>query len=269
MGAKMLPRIALQLYSLRYELQEDFENVLEKIAGIGFEGVEFAGFYGKEPDKLRELLYRLGLDVAGAHIPINAFIESEIEKTITFNQSLGNRFLIIPGLPEELRRTKDDWVKFSETLNSISKKLACYKMNVGYHNHRIEFTVIEGERPWDIVFSRTSKEIIMQLDIGHALAAQLSDDEIIDLIKRYRGRAVTVHAKEYSKKKAEMFKDIHKGYEVVIGEGETKWIEILKALRDYGKTEWIIIEQETYPYKPPIESVKRSFQFLSDILTTL
>ncbi|MCS7111066.1 MAG: sugar phosphate isomerase/epimerase [Ignisphaera sp.] len=265
----MVLRIALQLYSLRHELQESFERVLEDVSSIGFEGVEFAGLYGRDPTGLRELLYKIGLEVAGAHTPVNTLIGPELEKTVRLHIALGNRYLIIPGLPEELRKTRNDWIKFSEILDSISGRLVRHGMRVGYHNHRIEFTAIEGEKPWDIVFSRTSRDVIMQLDVGHALAAQINDNEIIEIIRKYRGRAVTVHVKEYSKRKAVELKSVEKGYEVVIGEGETRWADILKALRDYGGTEWIIIEQEVYPYKPPIESIKRSFVFISELLKTL
>ncbi|MCC6058586.1 MAG: TIM barrel protein, partial [Desulfurococcaceae archaeon] len=123
-----------------------------------------------------------------------------------------------------------------------------------------EFTPIEGEYPWNLIFSRTSEEVIMQIDIGHALRAGLTTDDIIGIIKRYRGRALTIHAKDYSKVK---------GYDVVIGEGDVKWLDILKTLKDYGGTQWIIIEQETYPYKPPIESIKKSLKNLRDILSTI
>jgi sugar phosphate isomerase/epimerase len=91
--------IALQLYSLREELSKRFYEVLKEVADLGFDGVEFAGFYEKDSNELREALYRLGLGIAGVHIPIQAFSESEIDKTISFNLALGNKHLIIPGLP--------------------------------------------------------------------------------------------------------------------------------------------------------------------------
>jgi sugar phosphate isomerase/epimerase len=252
--------IALQLYSLRDELPKRFYEVLKDVADLGFEGVEFAGFYGKDPNELRDVLQKLGLEIAGAHIPIQAFSELEIDKTISFNTTLRNRYLIIPGLPKEMVKTKNDWIKFAETLNNLAKKLRQYGMRIGYHNHVAEFTPIEGEYPWNLIFSRTSEEVIMQIDIGHALRAGLTTDDIIDIIKRYRGRALTIHAKDYSKVK---------GYDVVIGEGDVKWPDILKTLKDYGGTQWIIIEQETYPYKPPIESIKKSLKNLRDILSTI
>ncbi|MDK6028490.1 sugar phosphate isomerase/epimerase [Ignisphaera sp. 4213-co] len=262
-------RIALQLYSLRSYLEKNFEEVIRWVADIGFEGVEFAGFYGKDPNWLREFLSKAGLEVAGAHIPLNAFSDREFEKTIAFNKSLGNKYLIIPGAPKEMIKTRGDWISFSKTLNNLANKLKIHGMKIGYHNHRSEFELVEGERPWDIIFSNTVSDVIMQLDIGHALAAKLSEEEIITVIKKYRGRAVTIHVKDYSKKKAIEFQSVEKGYEVVLGEGDTKWLDIIKALKDYGNTEWLIIEQETYPYQPPIESIKKSYIFLRNLIATL
>ena len=36
--------VAIQLYSLRDETEKDFMGVLEKVAEIGYKGVEFAGY---------------------------------------------------------------------------------------------------------------------------------------------------------------------------------------------------------------------------------
>ena len=37
--------IALQLYSVREDCKKDLPGVLEKVAKMGYEGVEFAGYY--------------------------------------------------------------------------------------------------------------------------------------------------------------------------------------------------------------------------------
>ena len=62
--------IALQLYSVRKDCAEDFDLVLEKVASMGFEGVEFAGYYHyrRDPKGLKKRLDDLGLKVAGTHI---------------------------------------------------------------------------------------------------------------------------------------------------------------------------------------------------------
>ena len=42
---KKIP-IGLQLYSVRNELKENFEPVIEAVGKMGYVGVEFAGYYG-------------------------------------------------------------------------------------------------------------------------------------------------------------------------------------------------------------------------------
>ena len=39
--------IAIQLYSIRDDMAADFEGTLKKVKKLGYEGVEFAGLYGK------------------------------------------------------------------------------------------------------------------------------------------------------------------------------------------------------------------------------
>ena len=39
--------IALQLYSVRKDCEADLPGVLKQVAEMGYEGVEFAGYYGR------------------------------------------------------------------------------------------------------------------------------------------------------------------------------------------------------------------------------
>ncbi|ABW01277.1 sugar phosphate isomerase/epimerase family protein [Caldivirga maquilingensis] len=253
-------KIALQLYSLRDDMPKDPFGTVKAVAEAGFDGVEFAGFYGKSALEWREFLDKLSLEVAGAHIGVGGFIGDELNKTIEYNRLLWNRNLVIPGVPEEWRRGKAGWLRFAGMLNDWSRVLRAYGMRIGYHNHWLEFQPIEGELPFHLIFSNTDSSVMVQIDIGHAYRAGLSNSDIVELIKRYGGRVVSVHVKDYSKEK---------GYNLAVGEGELNWPEILSALRKYGGTEWLIIENEEYPYKPPIETVKVSIRNLRNILSTV
>ena len=50
--------VALQLYSVRDELEADFEGTIAKVREFGYDGVEFAGLYGRSERYLptRDLL---------------------------------------------------------------------------------------------------------------------------------------------------------------------------------------------------------------------
>lgn len=232
--------IALQLYSVREECAKDFEGTIKKISEMGYEGVEFAGYYGKSAKELREILDRYGLKVAGTHIDINTLMGDELKKTVEFNAILGNKYLIVPSLREEYTKTKDGWIKAVELINKVSEKVKSYGMMVGYHNHAIEFQKINGEIPWDIFFGRADKDVVMQLDTGNAMNGGADP---VEILKNYPGRAKTIHLKEYPFSAR------------AIGEGNVKWREIFNLCETIGRTEWYIVEYET-PGVPPLESVK-------------
>jgi len=251
---KRIP-IALQLYSVRGDCARDLYGTLEKVAKMGYEGVEFAGYYDRTAEELRKMLEDLELKVVGSHLRIDMLTGDELEKTVEFNKVLGNKYLIVPSLPKEMRESKAAWIEAARLMNKISEKVKPEGMRVGYHNHTVEFTPINGEIPWDIFFKEAEPDIIMQLDTGNALMGNLTADEVINIIKRYPGRAVTVHLKEFS--------TTHK--KALIGEGDMKWREFFNACETVGGTEWYIVEQESHAY-PPLECVKRCLENLKGLL---
>ena len=61
--------ISVQLYSLRGEAQKDFDAVLQRVADIGYKGVEPAGFYDFTPAEFRARVEDLGMVVSSSHGP--------------------------------------------------------------------------------------------------------------------------------------------------------------------------------------------------------
>ena len=62
------PKFGIQLYSVRKTLATDFDGTMEKVAAMGYQGVEIAFNYGgKSPDALAALLRRLNLEVIGIY----------------------------------------------------------------------------------------------------------------------------------------------------------------------------------------------------------
>ena len=240
--------IALELYSIRKDCAEDLPGCLEAVAKMGYEGVEFAGYHDRTAPELRTMIDDNGLKMAGTHIGLDILLGDELAKTIEFNQILGNKYLIVPGLAEERRNSRDAWVKTAETFNEIAEKLRPFGMVTGYHNHHIEFQPMDGELPWDTFFSNTKPEVVMQLDTGNALHGGADP---VPFVERYPGRAKTVHLKEYSATNDK----------ALIGEGDVRWDDIFQLSETIGGTEWYIVEQESYAH-PPLECVEKCLQNL-------
>jgi sugar phosphate isomerase/epimerase len=245
-----MPRIpiALQLYSIRHDCEKDLPGTLKAVAGMGYDGVDFAGYYGHDAPTIRAMLDDLDLKAAGCHTGIQTLLGDELQKTIEFNHILGNKYLIVPGLPEPYRSSREAWRKTAEVFNEIAANLKPEGMFTGYHNHHIEFTPMDGELPWDTFFGNTVPEVVMQIDLGNALHGGADP---VAFLKHYPGRARTVHLKAYSAANDK----------ALIGEDDVDWAEVFRVCEADPVTEWYIVEQESYPYSP-LESVDRCLQAL-------
>ena len=238
--------IALQLYSVRTECEKDLVGTIRAVAKMGYQGVEFAGYYGRDAKTLRTLLSDYGLKCCGTHIGLNTLQGKELAKTIEFNQMLANKFLIVPGLDAERTKSQQAWQTTAKLFNGLATLLKEEGMRVGYHNHTTEFTPLEGEMPWDTFFGNTKKDVIMQFDTGNAM--QGGGDATV-FLKRYPGRAASVHLKAFSKAKPS----------ALIGEDELPWQTIFELCETTGKTQWYIVEYESDAY-PPLVSVEKCLQ---------
>ncbi|MFW6188902.1 MAG: sugar phosphate isomerase/epimerase family protein [Planctomycetota bacterium] len=248
-----MPRIpiAVQLYSVREDCERDLPATLQAVFDMGYEGVEFAGYYGYSARELRQMLDDLGLSVAGTHTGLNTLTGDDLKRTIEFNKTLGNRFLVCPAMPGDRRETEDDWRQNADLFNELAEKVAKHDMQVGYHNHHFEFQPVNGGKPWDIFASNTRDDVVLQLDTGNALHGGADP---VELLKKYPGRAHTIHLKEYSDTREAP----------LVGEGEVDWKKVFELCESQGQTEWYIVEQESYRFEP-IECIARCLENLEEM----
>jgi len=249
---KKKPLIALQLYSVRKDCGKDFDKTVKAVAEMGYAGVEFAGYgkYGKDPKGLKKLLDDCGLKVAGSHTKINLKGDG-LEKLIDFHKTIGNKYLIIPGMRH---KGIEGWKKAAKDLSEIAEKLKEHDMYTGYHAHGHDFKKIDGTTTWEAFFDAGSKDLVMQMDTGNCLGG---GGDPYALIKKYPGQSKTVHLKDH-----------FKGKKGVLGEGTVKWKEVLTMCETIGGTEWYIIEQESYP-TTPLETVKKCLEGLKKIQASM
>jgi sugar phosphate isomerase/epimerase len=251
--------ISLQLYSIRKDCAKNFDDALEAVVKMGFDGVEFAGYhsYAGKPKELRKRLDDLGLKVAATHIGSGSLSGDHLAKTIEFHQEIGCKFLIVPG--DRRFWTSDATNKeLADFFNETAAKLKKHGMACGYHNHTHEFSKVGDTNYWELFAKRTNKDVILQIDCGWAVVA---GQDVPDLIKRHPGRIKVTHFKPAVVK-------TDKGKKIpIIGEDSVDWPPIIAACREFGGTEWITIEQEACPKgKSPMESTGLSFVGLKKLL---
>jgi sugar phosphate isomerase/epimerase len=250
--------VAVQLYSVRGDCKKDFDAALEQVASMGFTGVEFAGYYGyaDKAAALRKKLDALHLKAAGTHIGLETLQGDVLKNTIEFHQTIGCRFLLVPGNPAFTDPEKSK--ALADTFNVLAATLKPLKMACGYHNHTGEFKK-DGEKTyWDLFAERTTKDVILQQDCGWTAAAGFDP---VAYVKKYPGRTRTVHFKPTVLKEDATTK------KAILGQDSVDWPAVYEACVSVGGTEWIVVEQETYPDgKTAMACTEESFAGLKQIV---
>ena len=235
--------VALELYSVRDETQKDFIGALEKVAGIGYKGVEFAGFGDIPAARLRKALAGLGLEAAGSHTDIRPLTD-ELDEVIEYNQALGNHYIVCPCMTFE---SKEDIARTSELFNKIGEKIRAGGLEFLYHNHAHEFKRFDGEYGLDLLFKGVEPENMgAEVDTGWAFYAGADP---AGYIGKYKGRCPLIHVKDFTSAKDGNFTEI--------GAGAVNVRAIAAAAAETG-VRWIIVEQDESSM-PSLESVGVSF----------
>lgn len=232
-------RLSLQLYTIRSETALDFLGACRRVAEIGFEWVEPAGFGGISPERLQRELEGMGLGVSGSHVACEAVLE-EAERTIEDHQALGCREVTVASLPRKFRRSKEAWLQIAGRLNETAERFAGAGIRLGYHNHDFEFERFAGRAGWDILFD-SAPRLCAQVDTFWVVKAGRNPAECI---RRLSGRVPSVHVKD-------MRED---GEDVEFGLGVLDWEDIFAAC-DETRVETLVVEMDN-PKLPPFESIE-------------
>jgi sugar phosphate isomerase/epimerase len=243
--------IGLQLYTVRDDCARDLPGVLKAVAKMGYTGVEFAGYYGRSAEDLRQMLDDDRLKCYGSHLSLDDLLGDNFAKTVAFNQVLGNKLLVVPSLPNERRNSHTALLETAKLFNEIAQKLEPEGMMLAYHDHAEDFKMVDGEMMWMTLFNNTDSRVKIQFDIGNALEA---GQQAAPYIKKFPGRVVSVHVKDYSPTKPQ----------ALLGEGDESWKDVLPLFKGPNRPKWLIVEQETYPYPPLVcaEKCLRNFEAL-------
>ena len=239
---KKIP-VGLQLYSVRQDCEKDLPKVIETVAKIGYKGVEFAGYYNRKANELRKLLDDSGLVCCGTHTPLETIKPENLNATIEFNRTLGNKFLIVPWMDP---KTKEGWLEMVKLFNAQAPKVKAEKMLIGYHAHAHDFNKIDGVSCWDLFFGNTRNDVVMQLDTSNCLDGGADP---VAVLKQYAKRAITIHIKEWGG-----------AADAVIGQGKVNFPAVFEICEKTGVTQWYIVEHEKEGNA--LDNVKRCYEAL-------
>jgi len=192
-SSKKIKRVGVQLYTVRDMMKADLPGTLARVAGIGYKEVEFAGYFGRTPAQIRELLKRNKLSSPSSHLPFES-LQSGWQKQLDDAKAVGHEWVTIAWIPEEKRRTLDDWKSHAAAFNRAGEQAKAAGLRFAYHNHDFEIRPVEGTRPLDLLLSSTDPKLVdFELDLYWVVFGGGSP---LDFFNRYPKRFKMVHVKD-------------------------------------------------------------------------
>ena len=238
--------IGVQLYTVRNEMQRDFEGTLARIAAIGYREVEFVDLFGRPPMAVRTVLDRHGLVAPSSHVRYEA-LDGGLPQALEAANILGQSFIVCAWIDEKLRRRPDIWKRAAETFNragAASKRLG---IQFAYHNHDFEFTPLDGRLPYDVLLAETDPALVkMEMDLYWITKGGQDPVEYFD---RHPGRFPLVHVKDMDQK----------GQIADVGSGTLDFARIFARSETAGIRHSLVEHDNS---RSPIESIASSYRFL-------
>ena len=250
-SGKMKP--GLQIYSVRSLLKEDFEGTVKKVAEVGYLNIEGYGlgtngmFLGSiTPAHYARVIRDQGMELIATHCSYTA--ADKAGPMIEAAAETGMEYMIVPGIPKNLRETIDQWKEIAENLNRLGELCNKSGLKFGYHNHAFEFEKIDGLIPQEVLIESTDAALVcFEADLFWVTKGGYDP---LELIRKYPGRIRLLHVKDGN----EEFE------ETTTGEGIIDFESIVKAGRK-DAVEYYFIEDERL--EDPIQHITDDFNFIS------
>jgi sugar phosphate isomerase/epimerase len=187
----MSSKIAVQLYSLRNELTEDFEGTIAKIASIGYDGVEFAGCPpGMSLEECCGIVKNAGLIVSSALFPLPVGVDKDL--IIENAKTLGSNY-IISGKGAADFKSADLIKKACDEFNLAAQTAKENGLKFGIHNHWWEFEDVDGVPAYKIMLEHLSDDVLLELD---TYWIKIAGKDPAGVLKEIGRRAPLVHIKD-------------------------------------------------------------------------
>ena len=247
-----LDRIGIQLYTVRDELKKNVEGTLARLAQIGFKEVEFAGYPDGTAQSLRKMLDRLGLTAPSSHLGFSA-LRGDWNRHLDQAAILGQRYVVVPSVPESQRRTLDDWKRVAALFNKGGETSKARGIQFAYHNHEGEFDPIQGNVPYDLLLAETDPKLVaLQLDLYWITKA---GHDPLAYFTKWPGRFPMVHVKDMDATPRRFF--------TPLGRGTIDFARIFKQARQGGIKHYFYEQDEAEG--SPFDAAAVSYAYLKSL----
>ena len=204
--------IGVGLFTLPKSLDQDFDGTLAMIAGLGYREVELfgpypfsvpaaqagwkgaaasiglspsgSGFFGRTARQVRDSLDRAGLVSPSMHVDLDT-LRDRLDQVGEAAHEIGWRYCGIASIPEDRRRTLDDYRRMADELNAIGVRAKPMGFKVLYHNHGYGLTPMDGQIPVRVLFDRLDPDVVaLEMDVMWTVAGGGDPVQLLDAYPR-------------------------------------------------------------------------------------
>ena len=244
-GCSSSPKsFGFQTWTIREQLVQDFSGTLKKMADMGYKELEMCSPLGYidsgfgplnkySGTELKKMIDDQGLVCSSSHYTFGELRDS-LENRIEWATQLGMKQMILSSfwLPDG---SVDEYRKACDELNVMGEKTKAAGIQIGYHNHHMEFEKRGEELIYDEMLKVLDPDLVkMQfqvavINIGYKAA---------DYFRNYPGRFISAHLSDY----AEDLKN-----QVPVGQGIVDWNELFEASKVGGVQNFYVeMDPETF-----------------------
>ena len=298
MGAKFAiaapaRKVGIQLFSVPKLLEANFRNTISLLATMGYRELEFygpypfsapeqirnwqtitpqlgfsgSGFFGLSAQQVRSLLDELRMSAPSMHTDLIT-LQTRMNQLSGPAHAIGASYVVLPAIPEEKRKTLDDYKRIADSFNAIGEQARTEGLKFAYHNHGYGLSEMDGKIPLKLILEGTDPKLVsLEMDIYWTTAGGADP---VDYLRSYPGRYRMMHFKDMQK--LQHFKGN--------GGDPAQWIELFPNMTSVGDgvldikgivaqaeksgIQHFFVEQDIA--KNPEVALKRSFDYLNGVL---
>ena len=230
--------VECQTYPVRDALAKDVDGTLRQLASIGYRGIEMCSPQGYvssgfgpltklTAEELRQKIQAARLDCQSCHFQWRELKEN-LNDRIAFAKALGLRQMVLSsfGLPRDA--AMPDWIAAADELNRIGDRVAKTGLQLGYHNHDMEFREIDGTLIYDRLMQQLDPKLVkMQFQVS----VISKGFEAAKFMRKYPGRFLSMHLQDWSPSEKK---------DVAIGAGIVNWKDLFAAAKTGGVRNYFV-----------------------------
>jgi sugar phosphate isomerase/epimerase len=247
--------IGFQSWIVREKISTDFPGTLKMVAAMGYTSIEmcspvgykdlgFGGLLKYKPSELKKIINDSGLEWTSTHYGMDELRKTPDDR-IEFAKESGQRQMVLSSFGLEKNATISDWKKAADELNAVGEKSKQAGIQMGYHNHDMEFEKIGDTLIYDALMSEFDPDLVkMQFQV----AVISKGFKASDYFKKYPGRFISAHLADWSPTEKK---------NVTLGKGIVDWKEFFASVNT-GGVKNIFVEMD-------LETFKESIDFLHNL----